>query len=71
MEIVVVLALLAVFPVAALSALVDAMRRPPELFDQAGLSKTMTVAGVLLSGGVGGIYYWLVVRRRLSAANAR
>jgi hypothetical protein len=68
MDTVVILAVLAALPIAALTAIVDVMRHPVHLFDRAGTSKPFTVVGVLLSGGVGGIYYWLVVRRRLLVA---
>lgn len=65
MEVVLILAFLAALPVAAVSSLIDVVRRPAHVFDDAGMSKPMTVVGLLLSGGVGGIYYWLVMRRRL------
>lgn len=57
---------------AAISALVSAARVPESRWHVAGESRAMTMVGILLTGGLGGLYYWTVVRRRLDrAANAR
>jgi hypothetical protein len=46
-----------------LTALVDALRWPSRAYTWAARSKAGTVIGIVLTGGVGGLYYWAFVRR--------
>jgi hypothetical protein len=55
-----ILAMLAVF------AVVDAVLTPAPAFRQAGSSKTLTIAALIVTGGVGAVYYFAVLRRRVA-----
>jgi len=67
-DLVVVLLVLAALWVSWVWALVDAVRQPAMAFRPTGISKGATVMLLLLTGGLGGIYYHLRVRRTVSEA---
>lgn len=77
MDAAVAIALILLFPVMLLMALIDVFRRPGYLFTAAGRTKGGTILAVLLTGGVGGLYYLLRIRpmvkraARLTPAPAR
>jgi hypothetical protein len=54
----------------ALFALVEASRLPVRAYRSIGRSRAGTVAGILLSGGFGAVYYLLAIRRKARAAAA-
>jgi hypothetical protein len=54
--------------VCGISALVSVMRLPDYAFKAAGRSKSGTVVGILLSGGLGGLYYWFSIHRTVTDA---
>lgn len=59
---------IAALPIASVTALVDAIRRPSYIYKAARRSKSMTVAGLLLTCGVGAIFYWVYLRRLIVRA---
>jgi hypothetical protein len=64
-EAIVILSVLAVLGVAQFSAYASILRVRQGRWERVGRTKGRLVALVFLSGGVGGIYYWAVVRREL------
>jgi hypothetical protein len=48
--------------VSLVTALVSAIRVPGYVWKSTRHSKSVTIVGILLAGGIGGLYYWLVVR---------
>ena len=68
---IVLLVLIAAMGVSAISALVNAARLPDYAWRAAGRSKTGTIFGILVSGGVGGLYYWLSIHRLVVDARSR
>jgi hypothetical protein len=58
----VVFGLIVALWVSLISALVSAIRLPGYAWTTTRHSKRGTIVGVLLTGGVGGLYYWLIVR---------
>lgn len=54
----------------AVSALVSAARIPPYVYEHDERGKPGTLLCLLLTGGVGGAYYWLSVRPSLREAEA-
>lgn len=58
-----IIAALLALPAAVIAAFVDAARRPLWAFEDARRSKGLTVLGILITGGVGAVYYWLYLRR--------
>jgi hypothetical protein len=55
----------------AISALVSAARLPGYAWKGAGRSKAGAILGILFTGGVGGVYYWLSIHRQVTAARDR
>lgn len=55
----------------AISALVSAVRLPGYAWQSAKRSKNGTVLGILLTGGIGGAYYWLSIRQSVKEAQNR
>lgn len=53
------------------SALVSAIRMPGVAWTAAGRSKTAMIVLILLSGGVGGLYYFVRIRPRLGHTASR
>jgi hypothetical protein len=51
-----------------ISALISAARMPGYAWQRAKRSKAGTVFGILLTGGIGGVYYWLSIRGPVKAA---
>lgn len=62
------LGLLVVLFLALVTGFIDAARQPADAFQGAQTSEGLTLIGILLSGGVGGLYWWFVVRRRVIEA---
>ena len=63
-----ILTALVALPVLAVTALVDAIRRPSWAYKAAHRSKAITVVGLLLTYGVGALFYWLYFRRLIVRA---
>jgi hypothetical protein len=49
-------------------ALISAARMPGYAWQRAERSKAGTIFGILLTGGIGGVYYWLSIRGPVKAA---
>ena len=65
LEAVVILGLVLVLAVAQLSAYASILRVPSRDWRLIGRTKAGLLALVFFSGGVGGLYYWAVIRREL------
>ena len=72
MDDVIVIGLLAVFValwVAAIAAVVSAIRVGQERWWRANRSKGATILLLILTGGFGGVYYWWRIRPELRSAH--
>ena len=65
---VLLLALIALLPGSFFSALIDLSFHSEQRFTEIGRGKSSTVLLILLTGGVGGLYYWFRIRPELRAA---
>ena len=65
LEAVVILGLLLVLGVAQFSAYASILRTPSRDWRLIGRTKGALLALVFFSGGIGGLYYWAVIRREL------
>jgi len=64
----VILAVLLILGVAQFSAYASILRVRRGRWEQVGRTKARLLALVFFSGGVGGLYYWAVIRRELRPA---
>ena len=63
----VVIVLFVTFPVIWISALVSASRYSEAAFKAAGRGKFIDIVLLVITGAVGGIYWWAFIRRRVRA----
>jgi hypothetical protein len=63
-----IVVLVVVMWVSAASAVVSAVRLPEYAWRAAGRSKQGTILGIIVSGGLGGLYYWLSIHRLVKDA---
>jgi hypothetical protein len=69
--VIVLLVLVAAMWVSAISALVSAARLPDLAWRAARRSKTGTILGIIVTGGVGGLYYWMSIHRVVADGRTR
>lgn len=68
LEVILILGLLLLLLLAQFSAYASILRIPSRDWRLIGRTKGRLLALVFFSGGIGGLYYWAVIRRDLRAA---